>query len=119
MRRIASTAIILDKRRIRKDGTFPVKLRVTYSRKQKYYSTGFYLKKEEFDKIGPKARGKYKELKISLGSIEEKAHKIINDLPTFNFAKFENRLLTKSADNQNVYKAYQMYVFKQSELQGQ
>jgi len=40
----ATTAILLDQRFPKRDGTYPVKLRITYNRKQKYYSTRYIPK---------------------------------------------------------------------------
>ncbi|MCF8374166.1 MAG: site-specific integrase, partial [Bacteroidales bacterium] len=46
----ASYTINLDTRRAKKDGTYPVKLRVFYKSKNKRYSTGLYLTKDDFEK---------------------------------------------------------------------
>ena len=43
-----TTIIILDTRRPKKAGKFPVKLRVTYRRNQRYYSIDKDLSKDEF-----------------------------------------------------------------------
>jgi len=42
------TQIILDKRRSKKSGRYPVKLRVTFFRKQHYYPIATDLTEEEF-----------------------------------------------------------------------
>ena len=42
-----SVLSVLDARRAKKSGLFPVKIQVIYNRKQKYYSTGQELSKEE------------------------------------------------------------------------
>ena len=44
-----SVLTILDTRRAKKSGQFPVKVQVVYRRKQKYYSTGKELSKEDWD----------------------------------------------------------------------
>jgi len=44
-------SIILDTRRIKKSGKFPVKLRVTFQRVPEYYQTVFNLSKEEWEKL--------------------------------------------------------------------
>lgn len=46
---------VLDTRRAKKNGLYPVKIQVTYKRIQKYYSTGKELLPEDWDKL-PKAR---------------------------------------------------------------
>jgi hypothetical protein len=46
-----ATSMLLDNQRAKKDGKFPVKLRLTYRRKQKYYSTKFAFSQEEYDLV--------------------------------------------------------------------
>lgn len=43
--------ILIDKRRVRKNGTYPVKFRVTYRRKQAYLNTGIYLTEEAWNNV--------------------------------------------------------------------
>jgi integrase/recombinase XerD len=50
-------ATMLDDRKANKKGSFPVKIRVTYKRIRKYYSTGVYLKVEEW-KILPTGKSR-------------------------------------------------------------
>ncbi|TDH23975.1 hypothetical protein EXU57_15900 [Segetibacter sp. 3557_3] len=69
----ATTAIILDTRRPLKDGTYPVKLRVTHNRAQKYYPTPFNLSKEDFEKSqGGKPRHDYKDISLKLQANERR-----------------------------------------------
>ena len=46
-----SVLTILDTRRAKKSGLFPVKVQVVFRRKQKYYSTGKELSKEEWERL--------------------------------------------------------------------
>lgn len=46
-----SVLTILDARRAKKSGLFPVKVQVVFRRKQKYYSTGKELSKEEWERL--------------------------------------------------------------------
>ena len=46
-----NAATIIDKRRMKTDETFPIKLRVTFERKQKYYSTQYDLTEKIFNRI--------------------------------------------------------------------
>ena len=46
-----TVAAILDNRRETKSGTYPVKIRVTYKRDRKYYSTGKNLSVSEWEKL--------------------------------------------------------------------
>ncbi len=43
-----SVLSVLDARQAKKSGLFPVKIQVIYNRKQKYYSTGQELSKEDW-----------------------------------------------------------------------
>lgn len=46
-----SVLTILDARRAKKNGLFPIKVQVVYRRKQKYYSTGKELSKEDWERL--------------------------------------------------------------------
>ena len=43
--------LIIDKRRPKRNGLFPVKMRVTYLREQKYYIVGVDLSEEDFERL--------------------------------------------------------------------
>ena len=45
------STILLDKRFQRKDGSYPVKLRITFNRQQKYYSVGKHLSEVEWEQV--------------------------------------------------------------------
>ncbi|KAA5536745.1 hypothetical protein F0919_03480 [Taibaiella lutea] len=44
----AITLIILDQRRLKKGGTYPIKLRLTFNREQRYYKTPYNQSPDEF-----------------------------------------------------------------------
>lgn len=60
-------ATMLDDRKANKEGSFPVKIRVTYKRNRKYYSTGKNLKIDEWELL---PTGKSRALKETRESIE-------------------------------------------------
>jgi len=106
-----STAIILDTRRKKQDGTFPVKLRVTFERKQKHFTINESLSKKDYEKITSlNPRGKYKEKKIYYGKIEEKAIEVINELPIFTFKLFEDKFFNNKSYTNNIFNAYEQYI---------
>lgn len=101
-----TTSIFLDNRRPLKDGTYPVKLRVTYKGLRKYYPTSYSFTQEIFNKALSSKPGKdLKDCKLELLAIEHKANLIIEKLPSFSFSEFERRLLNNSARNE-VFSTY-------------
>jgi site-specific recombinase XerD len=111
---------MLDNRREKKDGSYPVKLRITYNRMQKYYNIfdertkkNLSLAPSDFEKVNEdKPRGTYKELKLFLSVTEQKALDVIEDLPIFSFDAFEKKLFGASVDKSNVFSAYTEYINK-------
>ncbi|WP_299989295.1 site-specific integrase [uncultured Pontibacter sp.] len=100
------TSIIHDTRRPLKDGTYPVKLRITYNKKQKYYPTGIYMTTEDMGKMyGPKPRDHYKKLLSKLTSIEERAVNVIDKISAFTFEQFEKKFFDLS-QRDNVFDAF-------------
>ena len=82
-----TTGIYLDTRRSEKDGTYPVKLRVTYKRQTRLFKTKFHLSEEDFAKtIGERPRNEYKELHGKFISVEKNALDIISNIRSFSFA---------------------------------
>ena len=87
-----TTAIILEKRVTDKDGKHPVKLRITFNRKRKYYTLRTdHLTVDEFEKImRPDSRGRNKERRKEFEAVENRAIYIIeNVLNEFSFEEFE------------------------------
>ncbi len=93
-----TTIIYLDERRKKQDETYPVKLRVTYQRKRKYYGLPYSFTKDDFKRItGEKPRGQVKDIKLELSLIEQKARDIIKNLPAFSFKRFEQYFFSNTA----------------------
>jgi integrase len=107
----ATTSFELDRRRQKNDGTFPVKLLVIYNRKFKRYKTEFSLDPESFTKVlSPKPRGEFKDISIKLNFIEEKAIKIIKDLPVFTYEAFEKKFLISKNDWNDVFSFFDQQI---------
>jgi len=90
--------IILDKRRPKKDGLYPVKIRVTLNRIQKYYPVGMDLIESDFDRI--QNSSVRKELRIHKNKIidwESKAKNILDKLSPFSFEEFKIKLFENTA----------------------
>lgn len=101
-----STAIILDTRKALKDGTYPVKLRLTHQRKQKYYPLNDSLTKEDFARVfGDRPRGDYKEKRLVYNAVEQRAESILKKISLFTFEAFEKQFLNKYVSN-DVFSAF-------------
>ena len=100
-----TTAIILETRKLRKDGKYPIKLRVTFKGERHYYTCRnskdvnaegdgktFAYTQTEFSEIRrQKPKKEYKEINGVLNNIENRATEIIKELSVFTFDKFEKR----------------------------
>lgn len=109
----ATTKVILDNRRQKNNGVYPVKLRVTFQREQKYFPTGFDMTQEEFDKVlSGNARGELKEIRIRLLNLESSAEETIQQLPVFSFQRFESTFFNQSAtrDNYDIAQAFEVVI---------
>ncbi|MCF8371703.1 MAG: site-specific integrase, partial [Bacteroidales bacterium] len=105
--------INLDTRRAKKDGTYPVKLRVFYKSKNKRYSTGLYLTKDDFEKsyvITPVLK-RHKEINRKLRDLENELIEILENIGDFSFSKFESRVQTKSSEN-DLFSSFDLYISK-------
>ncbi|MBS1780383.1 MAG: site-specific integrase [Bacteroidetes bacterium] len=106
-----STTVILDTRRQKQDGTFPVKVRVTHNRQQKYYPTGVNMKVDAWEKLNDKKLTKAeRNLKEYLSSCQGKATTIIEELKTFSFELFEARYARKRTINGAMFDQYTDYI---------
>ena len=115
-------AIYLDKRRSKKDGTFPLKLRVTLERQQKYYNLGYDVTEERYIQLMTPSSIKnikevelkrlMKELSLKLDTIIVKAHQISNFLSEFSFQQFENEMFPKKTSKEDVYAYYETIINK-------
>lgn len=89
----ASSIITLDQRRVKKDGTFPVKLRVSYKGKSRDFQTIFDLSQEEFRKLKATHPSKtLREINQQLELLRAKAETLCKQMRGFTFEKFEFEL---------------------------
>lgn len=108
----ATTAILIEKRKPHKDGKFPIKLRVTYQRKQNYYTfrdedgNRMAYTENEYSKIKcERPRGEFKDISIYLKGVEKKAMDVIKQLNIFSFPAFEDRFFDSYGDKENIFAA--------------
>jgi len=109
---IPTTAIVLDTRRSRKDGSYPVKLRVTYARKRRYYGVDLQMSEEDWTKVnGEKPRGNLKDYRLIIDSVLRSADEKISEMKQFSFYEFE-KIFYKVSNNLDLSVRYESYISK-------
>ena len=95
---------VLDLRRPKKSGLYPVKIRVTLNRVQKYYPIGIDLSEVDFDRIqNSSVRKDLRVLKDKITHWENKAKNIIHQLDPFSFDEFRSLLFKEIVAIPDVY----------------
>lgn len=106
-----TTTLLHDTRYQKKDGKYPLKLRITYLGKQRLYSTGIDLSIEDYTKMmGKKPRIQYQEIKRKADDFKYKADDIIRDMRDFSIPAFESQFLKPknlTTDLKSLFKSYQ------------
>jgi integrase/recombinase XerD len=108
-------SIYLDTRRVKKNGKFPVKLRVfkPYPREQKFYALAFEYTEAEFKEVWEtkKPKKEFREDHIKLQAILSKANAISNALDVFTTREFENLFFsTKNINKKEISFYYNQYI---------
>lgn len=108
----AKASIYLDALRPKKSGKCSVKIKITYNRKRKYFSTGFDLTPKEFETVffGKRKTNAQKEIKTKVEYYENKATEIIKLLPVFSFDSFEDKFLDQRNTADSVSCAFDKYI---------
>jgi integrase/recombinase XerD len=109
---MANTTTILDVRKIKQDGTYPIKVRVTFSRKQRYYPTPYSLTKKDFERVmfSKRLTEDEKTLKKKITAFENKAVEAIEKLSVFTFDKFEEIYLTNRGASDSIAFGFDKYI---------
>jgi integrase len=95
----ANQKLILDKRRPKKSGLYPLKVRVTFLKTQKYYPVGIDLTELDFDRINNSStRKEFITAKKKILSLQSRIQKIIDSLEVFSFFELQKELV-KDFDN--------------------
>lgn len=99
-----STQIILDTRRKKIDGSYPVKIRVTYLRQQQYYTTGITLTQDLFDAVmANKVKQVYRETRITLDAKLQRMREVIDNIPHFTFALLDSQVKQGVKDVNDIF----------------
>lgn len=95
-----SISLYFDTRRAKKNGKYPLKLRVfcLEPKIQKLYATVFEFTKEEYSNIfeSTKPRNENKTIKLKAQALENKAESIAESIVPFDFELFEKKLFSKN-----------------------
>lgn len=108
----ATASIYIDTPRPKANGLCSVKIKVTYNRKRKYFSTGVDLTPEEFETVffGKRKTDKQKEIKTKVEYFEKKATDAIKILNVFSFDAFEEIYLDQRNTANSVSFAFDKYI---------
>lgn len=105
-----SVLTILDTRRVKKSGLFPIKVQVVFRRKQKYYSTGKELSKEDWNRLLKAKSRLLTEIRSDIESSFSNVKQHINELiqkGEFNIETLSIRLGRQMKD-MNLHSAFNL-----------
>ncbi len=106
-----SIYLLLVTRRAKKDGTYPVKLRVVYNREYHDYPIGINLSQDQYDNATvSKPKKQYKELSIELEAVKARANEIIKNITPFTFQKFEGEFRSTKKSAFDIFPVYDEYI---------
>ena len=108
-------SLYLDSRRPRKDGKYPLKIRI-YShieKKTKYYPTKKFFKKEEYDSLFQKKPPKALAFDHDfIRAVETRANNIARRISPFNFKIFESNYYSNRVEKTNLISFYEKNIEK-------
>jgi integrase/recombinase XerD len=96
---------VLDHRLMSETSQIPVKIRITYNRQPRLYSTGISLSKLEYAKINESSRLRdpyLRELRDTLEEIKQFALSICDELEPFDFKEFKRRFNKEEKEESNI-----------------
>jgi len=104
--------LLLDTRSKKKDDKFPLKLRIIFNRKVKYYATGYDMTEDEWKALasGEKLKKDQKEVKETVIGFQGKAQTIIRNMRIFSFASFEKHFFEVRNTNGSLENLYEDYI---------
>jgi len=114
-------SLVLDRRRIKTNGKYPVKLRLYLpdNQNRKLYPTKFEFTEKEFESIWEtlRPRNEFKEIRKQMLALETIAHNTIDNLKLFSFEGFESSFYGKNnADYKNAISVFGYIVQQKTEL---
>jgi len=111
-----SISILLDTRRPKDNGLYPIKLRVysTGLQLKKLYATKYESSEKTFQSIWEtqKPRKEHQEVRNELQAIITRANDVCKTLEPFSFTQFEKKYLRKTGDGGNIIYQYNQIINK-------
>jgi hypothetical protein len=103
--------IIPDTRRVKIDGKYPLKLRITYKGIRKYYNTIYDLTIMDWDLMNSNnAKGSLRAIRNDLAKLENEAGLLIQNMGDFSFAKFEKKFFTNVSNIGFLKETFENYI---------
>ena len=105
--------LLLDKRRARENGDFPMKLRLIFNRNVYYISLGIYLSEPDYEKLksGTKLSEEKRAIKLQLEEYKARANQVIQNMVEFNFERFKIEFsgakIVESSNDQSINGLFQ------------
>ena len=107
----ANAYLHLETRRIKKNKTFPLKVRVIFQREHHDYKTSFSLTEKEYQEsllLKPKKR--FKKLADEISNLRSKVTSIVSNLSVFTFKKFEDIYIGRITESKDLYTLFASYI---------
>jgi site-specific recombinase XerD len=103
--------LILLTARQKKNGKFPLKVRIVYQRRYKDYKTGIDLSLEDFNQASqPRPSKEYRAMHSDLNALKVKVDTIIAQCQPVTFQKFENAFYQRLKEASDLYSLFQTYI---------
>ena len=101
----------LDKRTTNKTNEHPIKIRITYERKYRLFSSNIFANENDFESIVSRnPRGQNREKKVYLDKIISKANGVIEKLPVFTFDLFKKEFYGISKYSNDVFDHFEIKI---------
>ncbi len=105
-----TTSLELDKRRKKKNNSYPLKLMVIFNRQFQRYKTKYSFTEEEYKEIFIEKKRKHKDIRLEVEALETKAQDIIEELTDFTFEMFGKKFSKKKTGYNDIYSSFDEYI---------
>jgi integrase len=103
--------MVFEKHAKRKDNLYPVRLRVTHNRVQKYFPIGLNLSDADWGStMSDNPKKIFKEHRIYIQKVEERAMATIKEIFPFSFEEFRIKFGGSSSERSDVTEVFQRYI---------